>query len=112
MDRLAGDGTGGGLPAADDATVVEEEPVVGVLLLTEAVDVEVDDETAGAEEDGLLLFRWLALALAAAAAALLLASADVSPDPGPLVPLTGSCCDGGGCFAHTHKTYIYLNRYT
>lgn len=99
MDRLAGDGAGGGRPTVDDETVVDE-PVVGVLLLlllvTAAVDVEVV-VAVGAEEDGLLLFRWLALALAEPAA-LLLASADVSPDPGPLlVPLTGSCCDGGVC---------------
>lgn len=99
MDRLAGDGAGGGRPTAGDETVVDE-PVEGLLLLlTAAVDVEVV-ETVGAEEGGLLLFRWLALALALAAlAALLLASADVSPDPVPLlVPLTAcSCCDGGVC---------------
>jgi len=92
MDRLAGDGAGGGLPTAGEATAVDEL-VVGVLLpLTAAVDVEVVG-TVGVEVDGLLLFRWML----DAAAALLLASADVSPDPGPL-PLTGSCCDGGGCF--------------
>lgn len=93
MDRLAGDGAGGGLPTAGEATAVDEL-VVGVLLLlllTAAVDVEVV-VTVKVDVDGLLLFRWM---LDVVAAVVLFASADGSPDPGPL-PLTGSCCDGGG----------------
>ena len=104
MDRLAGDGAGGGLPTAGEATAVDELVVGVMLLLTEAVDVEVVG-TVGVEVDGLLLFRWM---LDAAAAVLLLVSADVSPEPGPL-PLTGSCCDGGGCFLFSKKEKIYLN---
>lgn len=102
MDRLAGEGAGGGLPTAGEATAVDELVVGVLLLLTAAVDVEVVG-TVGVEVDGLLLFRWMLDA--AAAVALLLASADVSPDPGPL-PLTGSCCDGGGCFSKRKKEYF------
>lgn len=91
MDRLAGDGAGGGLPTAGEAAV--DELVVDVLLLlTAAVDVEVVG-TVEVDVDGLLLFRWML----DVTAVVLFASADGSPDTGPL-PLTGSCCDGGGYF--------------
>jgi hypothetical protein len=104
MDRLAGEGAGGGLPTAGEATAVDELVVGVLLLLTAAVDVEVVG-TVGVEVDGLLLFRWMLDAVAAVA--LLLASADVSPDPGPL-PLMGSCCDGGGCFSKRKKESFHF----
>ena len=110
MDRLAGDGAGGGRPTAGEATVVDELVVGELLLLTVAVDVEVVGAVEAEEEDGLLLFRWLALALAAAAA-LLLASADVSPDPPLLVPLTGSCCDGGGYISKKNKEIVFSSSF-